>query len=168
MSADILTTCGREVMAEQLVALTFLFALSRGDPSWDATWEDPNPPSPPLSAIGVLDLVGYARATVQGFLVPDEAGLILSDTGTKYTVSETRTRWARVRLSVPAGTYPDETIREIGLFSSPTIDAGVPLGQTIIEPADVSDPGDLNRLVWTRPQFLSAGTSIARNFVLRV
>lgn len=168
MSTEILTTRGREVMAEQLVGLTYLIALSRGDPDWDDLWEGANPPTPDLGATGVADLIGYARATIVGHVVPDEGGSIIADSGTAYSVSATRTRWVRVRMSIPAGTYTGETVREIGLFSSPTIDAGVPGGQTIIAPEDVSDPGDLHQLAYFRPQFLSAGTALARNFILRV
>lgn len=168
MSVDVLVIRGREVQAELLAGLTYLFALSRGDPAWDAAWDEPNPPAPDLTATGVLDLIGYARPTVVGFLEEDPGGQIVADTGTAYSVSAEPTRWLRVRLSVPAGAFTGETVREIALFSTPAIDAGVPPGQTVIAPADVSDPGDLMRLAWTRPQFLSAGTSIARNVILRI
>ena len=168
MSYDVVTTRAREVMAEQLIGLTFLFAISRGNPAWDTQWDDVNPPTPPLSALGVLDLIGYVRPILQGYVTPDADGMIGGENGERFAVSPTRTRYPRVRLSIPAGAFPNQTIREVGLFSSPVIDSSVLPGQTIIDPSDVSDPGDLNRIVWTRPQFLSPGTSYARNLILRV
>ncbi|MBK1625213.1 hypothetical protein CKO32_16765 [Afifella marina DSM 2698] len=115
-----------------------------------------------------LVFLGYARATIVGFLEPDAAGAIVVDNGTKYAVSAERTRWLRVRLSLPPGTYDGEMIREIGLFASPTIAPSVPAGQTLIDPADVSDPGDLMRLIWMEPQPITAGTSYARNVIMRL
>jgi hypothetical protein len=155
-------------MAEALAGLTFLAALSAGDPDWDAAWSEPNPPSPDLGATGILDLIGYVRPTIVDFVTADPAGAIITDDGARYATSASRTRYLRIRISIPAGAYPGVTVREVALFAHPTIAAGVPGGQTILAPADVEDAGDLVHLSWLEPQFLSAGTAYARNVILRV
>ncbi len=43
MSANILPTSARVVMAEALAAFPFVVALSRGNAAWDSAWEQPNP-----------------------------------------------------------------------------------------------------------------------------
>lgn len=168
MTAEILPTTGRVVLAKALVALPFLFAVSRGNPAWDAQWGDDNPPTPPLSATGVFDLIGYARPTIVGFLVPDDAGSIVGSGGARYSNSNVPTRYLRVRLSLPVGSYAGQTLREIGLFANPAIDPSVPSGQTLIDPADVVSPGDLFQLHWREPLPLEEGDFFARNFVVRL
>lgn len=168
MSASSLVTRGREVMAEALAGLTFLSGLSAGDPDWDAAWAEPNPPSPDLGATGILSLVGYVRPTIVGFVIADPEGAIITDDGARYSTSETRTRYLRIRISLPAGAFTGATIREVAIFASPTFAAGLSAGKTVLDPGDVEAPGDLLHLSWLPPQFLSAGTSYARNVILRV
>lgn len=168
MSAYVLTTLGRAVMAEALAALPFVVALSSGDPDWDEGWEETNPPTPPLASTDVLSLIGYVRPTIVGFVVDDEEGVIVTDEGTKYSTCETRTRNLRIRVSIPAGSWPGETVREIGVFANATFAEGLSPGKTVLDEEDVVDPGDLLHVSWLRPQYLSAGTSLIRDFILRV
>ena len=168
MSANILPTSARMVMAEALAAYPFVVALSRGNADWDSAWEQPNPPSPGLDVTDVLDLIGYVRPTIVGFVAADPAGAIVTDDGVHYSTSEVRTRYLRIRLSVPAGAFPDVTVREVGIFANPTFAAGLAPGKTVLDLADVEDPGDLVHLSWLRPQFLSTGTAYARNVIIRV
>jgi hypothetical protein len=168
MSTKLLTTRGREVMAGSMAALPFVAALSAGEPAWDAAWDLPNPPEPSLDVLNVIDLVGYVRPTIVGFVTPDPDGLIVTDEGGTYSNSEERTRFLRVRISVPAGSFTGVRIREVGIFANVEYAPGVPSGRTVLLPGDVVSPGDLFQLVWSPPQFIDAGTSYARNFILRV
>ncbi|MBI1620161.1 hypothetical protein [Aquamicrobium zhengzhouense] len=168
MSAYVLTSLGRAVMAEALAALPFVVALSAGDPDWDDAWGEVNPPTPSLGANGILALVGYVRPTIVGFVVEDPEGIIVTDEGTKYSTSEARTRNLRIRIQIPAGSWTGATIREIGVFANASFDAGMPAGKTVLDEGDVIAAGDLLHLSWLRPQFLSAGTSLIRDFILRV
>ncbi|EAU40154.1 hypothetical protein FP2506_11377 [Fulvimarina pelagi HTCC2506] len=168
MSNTILTTGGRVVMAEAIAALSFVAALSRGDPAWDGTWEGANPPAPGLDARDVLDLAVHVRPTIIDFVEPDEAGAILTDEGGRYALSPESTRYLRVRVSVPAGTFDNEEIREVGIFAKAEYAEGVPPGKTVLEAGDIVSPGTLMQAIWSRPQHFETGTSYARNFILRV
>lgn len=168
MSVSILTTLGRAVMAEALASLPYVVALSSGDPAWDEAWDDVNPPTPPLAAADVSNLIGYVRPSIVGFVVEDEDGVIVTEVGTKYATSATRTRNLRIRIDIPAGSWPGETVREVGVFANPTFAEGLAPGKTILDPEDVEVVGDLLHLSWLRPQFLSPGTSLTRDFILRM
>lgn len=168
MSAFVLTTLGRAVMAQTLSTLPFVFAVSAGDPDWDAAWAEPNPPVPPLASTDVLDLIGYARPSIVGFVAEDADGVIVTEEGTAWSTSAVRTRNLRLRVSIPAGAWSGQTIREIGVFANPTFAAGLAPGKTILDLEDVLDAGDLMHVSWLRPQFLSPGTSLIRDFILRV
>lgn len=168
MSAFVLTTRGRAVMAQTLSTLPFVFAVSAGDPEWDAEWGEPNPPVPPLASVDVLDLIGYARPSIVGFVAEDADGVIVTEEGTAWSTSATRTRNLRLRLSIPAGAWSDQTIREIGIYANPVFSEDLAPGKTILDFADVVYAGDLMHVSWLRPQFLSPGTSLIRDFILRV
>lgn len=168
MTSKVLTTVGREVMAEAFSALPFVAALSAGDPAWDPQWTDPNPPSPGLGATAIADLIGYVRPTLVDFVEPDPAGTIVTEEGGTFTGATGRSRYIRVRLSVPAGAFPDVYVREIGIFANPTFIEGLAPGKTVLDPGDVTAAGDLAHLLWSPPQFLNAGTAYARNFILKV
>lgn len=168
MSAFVLTTLGRAVMAQTLATLPYVFAISAGDPDWDAAWSEPNPPVPPLASTDVLDLIGYARPSIVGFVDEDADGVIVTEEGAAWSTSATRTRNLRLRVSIPAGAWVDQTIREVGVFANPTFAAGLAPGKTILAVEDVLDAGDLMHVSWLRPQFLSPGTSLIRDFILRV
>lgn len=168
MSALVLTTLGRAVMAEALAGLPYVIALSSGDPDWDAAWDEVNPPTPPLASTGIIELIGYVRPTIVGYVVEDEDGVIVTDEGTRYATSATRTRNLRIRISIPAGSWTGATVREVGVFANPTFAEGLLPGKTVLDPEDVIDAGDLLHLSWLRPQFLSAGTSLIRDLILRV
>lgn len=168
MSAFVLTTLGRAVMAQTLSTLPFVFAVSAGDPDWDAAWAEPNPPVPPLSSTDVLDLIGYARPSIVGFVAEDADGVIVTEEGAAWSTSATRTRNLRLRVSIPAGAWVDQTIREVGVFANPTFVGGLAPGKTILDIEDVLEAGDLLHVSWLRPQFLSPGTSLIRDFILRV
>lgn len=168
MSAFVLTTLGRAVMAEALAGLPFVVALSSGDPDWDVAWDEVNPPTPPLASTDILDLIGFVRPTIVGFVIEDEEGAIVTDGGGRYSTSETRTRNLRIRISIPAGSWTGATVREVGVFANPTFAEGLQPGKTVLDPEDVEDAGDLLHLSWLRPQFLSGGTSLIRDLILRV
>lgn len=168
MSAFVLTTLGRAVMAEALSTLPFVFALSSGDAAWDAAWEEPNPPYPPLETTSVLDLIGYARPSIVGFVEEDPDGVVVTEEGTAWATSLARTRNLRLRVTLPAGAFAGSTIREVGVFANPTFIPGLAPGKTILDLADVVETGELLHVSWLRPQFLSPGTSLIRDFILRV
>ncbi|WP_108459198.1 hypothetical protein [Devosia naphthalenivorans] len=168
MSNKVLTTRGREVMAEVLSALPFVAALSAGDSAWDVQWSETNPPAPDLGATGVLSLIGYVRPTIVDFVEPDPEGAIVTEEGGAYAIATGRTRYLRIRVSVPAGAFPDVYVREIGIFTNPEFSDGLPAGKTVLEPGDVVAPGDLMHILWSPPQFLNAGTAYSRNFILKV
>jgi len=168
MSNDTLVTSGRVALAKLLNASKFLFALSRGNPSWDGMWATPNPPVPPINATGVLDLMGYARPTIQDFLTPDDAGVIIEEGGGKYSVSASPTRYARFKLSLEPGVYAGNTLREIGLFMNPTIDPSVPSSQYMIPANKVTLAGDLLQLHWREAQPITEGDHFSRNFIVRL
>lgn len=168
MSAFVLTTLGRAVMAQTLSTLPFVFAVSAGDSDWDAAWGEPNPPVPPLASTDVTDLIGYARPSIVGFVAEDVEGAIVTEEGTAWSTSAARTRNLRLRISIPAGAFVDQTIREVGVFANPTFAPGLAPGKTILAIEDVLDAGDLLHVSWLRPQFLSPGTSLIRDFILRV
>lgn len=168
MSNDTLVTSGRVALAKLLKASNFLFALSRGNPQWDALWETPNPPVPPINATDVLDLIGYSRPTLKQFLIPDDDGAIVDEGGAKYAVSETPTRYVQIKLSLEPGVYAGNTVREIGLFVNPTIDPSVPLSQYTIPADKVTSKGDLLQLHWREAQPITDGDFFARNFIVRL
>ena len=168
MTSKVLTTVGREVMAQAFAALPFVAALSAGDTDWDALWADPNPPSPDLGSTAILDLIGYVRPTLVDFVEPDPEGTIVTEEGGIYTAAAGRSRYLRIRISVPAGAFPDVYVREIGIFANPTFIEGLAPGKIVLDPGDVEAAGDLAHLLWSPPQFLNAGTAYARNFILKV
>ncbi len=168
MSTKVLTTRARIVMAESAAARPWVAALSSGLPAWDTRWDQPNPPQPEIDVEDVLALIGYVRPTAVDFVSPDPGGTITTDEGGRYSLATGRSRFLRVRLSIPAGAFPGVQIREVGLFANTQFAAGVPNGRTIMQAGDVVAPGDLFQVVWSRPQFIDAGTSYARNFILRV
>ncbi|WP_281978802.1 hypothetical protein [Pseudorhizobium flavum] len=168
MSNKVLTTRGREVLAEVLSELPFVAALSAGDPAWDAQWAEANPPTPDLGATYILDLIGYVRPTIVDFVEPDPDGALVTEEGGVYSIATGVTRYVRVRVSVPANAFPGVYVREIGIFADPEFAEGVPAGKTVLEEGDVVAPGDLMHLLWSPPQFLNAGTAYSRNFILKV
>lgn len=167
MTTDIFTQAAHEDAAALHLTQSFLFAISRGDPDWDTRWGSGDEPVPDLATGSVVDVIGYARPAVAGFLTPDEDGIIVSDTETAYSSTNDVTRFAQVQLSVPAGAFTGQIVREIGLYSAPTIAAGVPAGKTVLSLAEVQNAGKLHRLAWFRPKYFSAGTALQRHFILR-
>jgi hypothetical protein len=168
MTSKVLTTVGREVMAQSFAALPFVAALSAGATEWDAQWTDPNPPTPDLSATAIVDLIGYVRPTIVDFVEPDPAGMIVTEEGGSYNVATGRSRYLRIRIAVPAGAFPNVYVREIGIFANPTFIGGLAPGKVVLDPGDVVTEGDLAHLLWSPPQLLNAGTAYARNFILKV
>jgi hypothetical protein len=168
MTSKVFTTGGRGVMAGAFSALPFIAALSAGDPAWDPQWTDPNPPTPDPDATAIADLIGYVRPSLVDFVEPDPVGAILTEEGGSFTVIAGTSRYCRVRVSIPPGSFPNVYVREIGIFANPTFIEGLAPGKTVLDPGDVVSEGVLAHVLWSPPQFLNAGTAYARNMILKV
>lgn len=152
-------TCvgGAKTIVAAIVARSFLFAISRGLPAWDAAWATDTPPRLTQEETAVKDLIGYVRPTIIGYAKEDPAGSVFANTGGKrYSSTEDVTGLFLARVDIPPDAFPGQTVREIGLFEGPTIAADVLPGQMVIPTDKVTDAGNLFHLSWFQPQPLSA------------
>ena len=135
----LLTIAGRSGLAQAIAdkADSIYLALGGGDPDWDVTPEEAT-----VNETALVAEIGRRLLTSVLFVVPDQAGEILTPSGT-YSVSETPTPYLLFRFVFDLTDSPNAVIREVGMFIDSTVVAGLPAGQRYFGPAEVDDQGTL-------------------------
>jgi hypothetical protein len=131
---------GRISLARAIAQLPIHLAWGSGLPAWDAA-----PEPEPSNATALVNEIGRRTATQIGYAVPDEAGSIELVSG-RYSIAPEPTQWVYVRFTFDFADAAGETIRELGIFTSTVLAAGLPAGQRYFTPAQVSSLGDLYAL----------------------
>lgn len=134
----VITDAGRATVAKKLQATNACLIVGTGDVAWGAT-----PPAVPADAVGLLAPVAVVRPLVKSFVLPDAAGVIETDDGLKWTLSETPTPFLYLSYVLGFQDGPNETLREAAISLDPVFAAGVPPGLTYVPWASVTAPGDL-------------------------
>lgn len=144
----ILTKSGRVVIAESVAARSLYLAWGRGDGAWLTA------PDEGSLATSLMAEVGRRVATEVTYAVPDVAGDIVLPTG-RFTRSSSPTNHLFVNVVYDFADASSEVIREIGLFSGPTMVGGLPGGQQYFVPANYATPGRLLHLENLAPIYRS-------------
>lgn len=134
----VLVDAGRVTVARKLQATNACLIVGSGDVAWGAV-----PPSVPLSATGILAPVALVRPRVKLYAIPDPAGQVETDDGSKWTISETPTAYLYLAYVMGFQDGPEETLREIAVTLDPVLDEEVLPGLEYVPWADVVSPGDL-------------------------
>lgn len=130
----VITTAGK-IRALQLLTTDIThIGVGRPDPAWT---DEFNPPAENVNATSLVDIIGFARVTVRGWLQQDTGGDILID-GVKYLKVAGPTTIAYVEATVPAGKAEGvlNKIGQIGVFgqsvtTSPALEDWVEVGSII-------------------------------------
>lgn len=139
--SSVLVNDGRVLMAEALQPLPCLFGLGTGNRAWDS--ENPEPIN--LDANQLIAPLGYKKAHAVHFVTPvtdpAEPADIVLNTG-RYRISSTPTRYLNYVLKMDYTDVVNE-VREYHLYCNPTLQAGLPIGQTWFTPEQVENVGRL-------------------------
>lgn len=151
----ILTNSGRVVIAESIAARPIHLAWGSGDGAWIT------PPSENLAAVSLQNEVGRRTASEVGYVVPNEAGEIITPTG-RFSRSLTPTNHLLVVTNFEFADSSSSVIREIAVFVGSTMIGGLPGGQEYFLPAQVATPGRMLHIENIAPIFRSP--AIRENF----
>ena len=151
----ILTRSGRVVIAESISARDIHLAWGTGDGAWIT------PPSESADATALQAEVGRRVASEVTYVVADEDGDIILETGT-FSRSVTPTNNLLVVTNFEFTDGVGSTIREVGIFVGSTMIGGLPGGQTYFLPAEVATAGRLLHLEHLAP--ISRSPAIRENF----
>lgn len=132
---------GRALLARLIAEQSIYLAWGRGLPAWDGAAEPE-----PTTAAALVDEIGRRRATAVQYVLPDAAGEVELPDGSRYTVSSEPTKWLLLRWTFDYADAAGETVRELGVFISGTVVAGLPPGQRYFTPDQVATPGELYTL----------------------
>lgn len=144
----ILTKSGRVVIAESIALRPLHMAWGTGDGAWVI------PPAEDPNTTALMAEVGRRTADTVGFVVPDEAGLIILPTGS-YTLSATPTNHLYVKTKFTFSDAPSSVIRELAIFAGTEVVAGLPDGLRYFTPVQVGNPGRMVHLQNFQPIFRS-------------
>jgi hypothetical protein len=134
----VFTIGGRIVAGKLMFQQVFFLAVGKGNATWDTSLE---PPSPLLAAL--IDPVGVTRCRETSYVVPDEAGVITTSDGAKFSRTIDPSRYVYLEFKLDLEDAVPETLRESGIFHGTEIEAGIPEGQFYIPHADVIQYGTL-------------------------
>lgn len=118
-----------------------------------------NPPPASVGATSLLAEVGRRRVVNKMFVVPDNEGEIVAESG-QFSPSPENAPTNHVYLEVAflPSEASDQSIREVGVFSQVVTQVGLPGGQLYFTPSQVTQSGDM----WTSknlPTIVRNGTS---------
>ncbi|CAM3041913.1 hypothetical protein [Dichelobacter nodosus] len=156
----ILTTSGRSALATAVKNSTLYLAWGSGEPSWDA-----DTPREQRTATELTHEIGRRKITLAEFCTPDEGGNIIM-LGARFSPSSEPTPNLHVRTEFDFNDGLGETIRELGVFISTEIQAGLPLGQTYFKPTEITNGGTLLALDYITAIQRGVGARIAFDFVI--
>lgn len=134
----ILSDGGRAAVATAMKANVFLLAIGHGLTAWDAVPEDP---ANDITALD--DLIAWHRPRAVEFVVADVAGIWTTPDGGPWTVSIAPSQHLMFRFKLDFADLNGEAMREVAVHLGAVVDPGVPGGQFLLDPGDVTDPGTL-------------------------
>ncbi|MEM1000463.1 MAG: hypothetical protein AAGN35_25650 [Bacteroidota bacterium] len=133
----ILTKSGRTAMAKAIADQPVFMGWGKGDPNWDSP-----PPDESVNATGLIDPVGYRKATSVAYCVPDPDGEISIPSGRFREVNElTHHLYFRFVYDFEDGL--SESIREVAIFIGTEPKSDLPPGQFYFSPEQIDNPGML-------------------------
>jgi len=112
-------------------------AVGRGDAAWGDA-----PAEPPLTDLGLADMIGMLRLTEKQFVTKDANGTIETNDEQKWAISNAPTRFLYVRYVLKVSEAVGNTIREWGIYLDPVMAGSVPIGQNFVDVADIQDVGE--------------------------
>ncbi len=156
----ILTKSGREAMAKAVGKQPIFMGWGKGGPEWNKAM-----PSESVNATGLIDAVGYRRASEIKFCKPDQKGAIIIPSG-RFAVSEATTNHLYLKFVFDFDDAKGKTIQEIGVFIATKAKEGLPEGQFYFLPDQIENKGDLLLLEHRKPLHREIGVRETFEFVV--
>lgn len=134
----ILPDSGRAAIAAAMKPNAFLIAVGRGLVAWDTV-----PEAVPNDIAALTDAIAWHRSRAVEYDTPDVDGIWATPGGGTWTVSPDPTRHLMLRFKLDFADLTGETLREAAVYLGTTVNGGVPGGQFLIDPVDITDTGTL-------------------------
>lgn len=133
-----LIDAGRVTLTAAILQRNVCLALGSGSASWSTP-----PPDPAVGDTGLVAPIAMIRPSTKSFVSLSPTGTIEMSDGTKWNLSNAKTRFLFVQYVLQYSDGPTDQYRELAIYLDPTFAAGVPVGQNYIPWAQVTSPGDL-------------------------
>tara|TARA_Y100000031_G_scaffold156211_1_gene209784 strand:+ start:861 stop:1343 length:483 start_codon:yes stop_codon:yes gene_type:complete len=133
---SVLVNEGRAAIATAIANRPLHLAWGEGDPTWD----DNNPPAPPVDTNVLESEVGRRALHSWEYCTPDENGDIQTTTG-RYSISADPTPHLYLSFKYDYEDASDKVIREAAVFMDTEFVAGLPAGQKYFQAAQVTNAG---------------------------
>lgn len=139
--AAILTRAARILFAKHLKEGTLHIAFCTGSSSWDSLTPTPYPVYTVNQTTVTAEFVRKIVLNKQ-FVTPDAEGEVIVESG-RFAFTSTPTEHLYCKATLEPSEYSTSIIREFGLFYGATVQTGLPSGQLLFTPGQVTSVGTL-------------------------